>query len=338
MPANEGLDATPLSMLAVSPEVAVDGTLFVASADGTVLVSHDRGRTLDRIGFDVDASAITGLAISSRFRHDATVWAAVPDALLRSRDGGRTWEPMLVDPPDDLLDAVPDESAVRLLTVARDSKRDVLFLAIGPIIGRSDDGGERWHWLDPLGDAEEVVGLAGQPDQRGGCLYAATGRGGTPGQAGRQMIWWSGDGGQAWEPWLEVEGDGPPVLLSWDGPPSEPNLLVAAGSTVYVPRADARERRGRSTRPLWRFIEPGPGISRISSLATPTGPKAGRTIYAGTDQGVFVSRDGGLSFGPWGGDPGPTAFLAVAVAPDYASSREVFAVGQGGALWHRRDQ
>jgi photosystem II stability/assembly factor-like uncharacterized protein len=90
IPSNAGLAAAPLSMLAVSPDFATDGTLLAASADGTVLVSRDGGRTLERIDLGVEATAITGLAFSEA----GAAWVATPDGLLRSQDGGQTWEPL----------------------------------------------------------------------------------------------------------------------------------------------------------------------------------------------------------------------------------------------------
>jgi hypothetical protein len=76
---------------------------------------------------------------------------------------------------------------------------------------------------------------------------------------------------------------------------------------------------------------------RIQCLATPPGTVAGRVIFAGTNAGVFVSRDGGRSYVPWSDGLEPSAVLALAVSPDYLTSGEVFALGPGGAIWRRDD-
>ncbi|MGE3907815.1 MAG: WD40/YVTN/BNR-like repeat-containing protein [Chloroflexota bacterium] len=337
-PANDGLTATLLTMLAVSPSITEDDTLFAASADGTVLVSRDRGRSLDRVALPVEDASVTGLVISPRFPEDATAWLSTADVLLRTQDGGETWTVLPVNLPTDALGDGAEIPALRLLAVACEGGQVVLFLADGATVGRSDDNGEHWQWLSPFPDGQEVMRLVALPQRDGGMvLYAATRGNGVPAPSAVQAVWRSPDGGRRWEPWLEIEGASDVVLLGWDGPPSEPNLLVAVDNTVHLPRSDARERRVGVHRPLWRTVDLGPAVSRISSLATPPEPRAGRTIYAGTDAGVYVSRDGGHSFEPWNDSMVSPPIQALAAVADGASFT-VFASGSGGALWRRLDR
>jgi hypothetical protein len=215
------------------------------------------------------------------------------------------------------------------------------------MVARSDDGGEHWRWLSQIGEDATVVSLRATYQFSGRLvLFALTESGGGPGDAGygrrHQMLWRSTDGGHTWQCWLEGLADDRVSLLTWDGPASEPNALIALGRSVHIPRSDAQERRGGRVRPLWQAVELGPGVSRITSLATPPGPLAGRTVFVGTNAGVFVSRDGGRSYGLWGvrSDDGtaPVDVLSVAVAPDYATSGEVFVVASGGEVWRRIDR
>jgi hypothetical protein len=60
-------------------------------------------------------------------------------------------------------------------------------------------------------------------------------------------------------------------------------------------------------------------------------------VFAATSDGVYVSRDAGERFQAWSADGGPRATIAVAVSPDYARDRLVYALEMGGAIWRRRD-
>jgi hypothetical protein len=225
------------------------------------------------------------------------------------------------------------------LTAIQDTEqRVVLFLAIGANVGQSDDGGETWHWLSPFDDRETVVAFATRPGPPAGRVHVAITQSGIgPDGVRRQTLWRSTDGGQTWECWLEGAASSEPALLTWEESASRSSLLVATGRSMYMPRTDARERRGGIVRPLWRQIDLPPEVTRIHSLATPPGTAAGRLMLAGTNAGVFVSRDGGRSYGPWSEGLESPAVLALAVSPDFMTSGEVLALGPGGALWRRSD-
>jgi photosystem II stability/assembly factor-like uncharacterized protein len=344
---NEGLHATPLSMFAVSSSFTRDGTLLAASTDGTVVISRDQGRTLDRLALDLDELAVTGLVMSPGYQDDGTVWISTPGTLFRSRDAALTWEALPINAAAGILDAAqpgtdPDDVPARVLAAVQEAGQVALFLAVGARVGRSDDQGDSWRWLGPLDGHGTVVSLVGQRQPEVSLvLFALTAASDGRNVAQGQKLWRSIDGGQEWECWLDGAADVAPVMLGWDSLASDAGLLVALGGTVSAPRADAQERRGRQVRPLWRSALLGPTVSQISSLATPSGPLAGRIVFAGTNAGIFVSRDGGHTFAPWseglGDGAAPAAVLALAVSPAYAASGGVFALTAGGVVWRRSD-
>ena len=79
----------------------------------------------------------------------------------------------------------------------------------------------------------------------------------------------------------------------------------------------------------------------MTALAVPpveaAGSAAGRTVYAGTNAGPFVSRDGGRTFQPWSEGFDGGGIVALAVSPDFAQDRLVLAVGVGGTIWQAQD-
>jgi hypothetical protein len=62
------------------------------------------------------------------------------------------------------------------------------------------------------------------------------------------------------------------------------------------------------------------------------------TVFAATNSGVFVSRNGGDTFDAWSEGLEPPRMVALAISPNYADDRLVFGLGLGGLVWRRRDQ
>ena len=352
--ANTGLFATPLAMLAVSPDFARDRTLFAASSEGAVLVSRDGGTRWDEWDVALDEPAVTDLAVSPCFADDGTAWIAAVDRLYRTRDRGESWQSLPVGPavPPDAANRDPgdagapgDASSLRSLAAALPDgdRAPILFAgrATGEVL-RSDDTGDSWRSLGSggtVGGGGELVSLTTSPAFKTDRAVVAvtTGAVGPSGEGGL-ILWRSTDGGAHWECWLDASGVG---LLPLAVPTThwrDGTLFVGAGQTVLVPIPNTRERRGGVTRPLWRATDLGPNVAAVVALATPAGGEAGQTVFAATNAGAFVSRDGGRSFAPWNDGLDPAAIVALAVSPDYDTDRQVFAIGLGGTIWRREDR
>lgn len=371
--ANAGLFATPLAMLVASPDMARDRTLFAASSEGTVLLSRDGGSSWDDWDVALDEPAVTDLVVSPRFADDGTAWIAAVDQLYRTRDRGQTWHPLplAAPPPADSGDGQPialdrvrargaggiapdraaagadpaaedDAPALRSLAAALpDGDRPpILFAgrATGELL-RSDDGGEAWRSLGSVGGGGELLALAISPSfKTDRALVAVTSGAAGPSGAGGLVLWRSADGGEHWERRLDAPGVG---LLPLAIPTThwrDGTLFVGAGRSVLVPIPNTRERRGGVSRPLWRTTDLGPEVAAIVALATPAGREAGQTLFAATNVGVYVSRDGGRSFTTWNDGLDPAAVVALAVSPDYDRDRLVYAIGLGGTIWRRDDR
>jgi photosystem II stability/assembly factor-like uncharacterized protein len=89
--------------LAISPAFAADETAFAGTESG-VFRSTNGGRAWRETDFPMERAPVLSLAVSPDFAHDGTVWAGTEEqGLLRSRDGGTTWEQV---GGDTLTDAV----------------------------------------------------------------------------------------------------------------------------------------------------------------------------------------------------------------------------------------
>jgi hypothetical protein len=82
-------------------------------------------------------------------------------------------------------------------------------------------------------------------------------------------------------------------------------------------------------------------VATVTALAAPpgggSGSAAGRTVYAGTNAGPYVSRDGGRTFHSWSEGYDGGGIVALTVSPDFANDRLVLAVGVGGTIWQIED-
>jgi hypothetical protein len=63
-----------------------------------------------------------------------------------------------------------------------------------------------------------------------------------------------------------------------------------------------------------------------------------RTVFAATNAGAFVSRDGGDTYQPWSEGLDPPSMVALAISPSYRDDRLVYGLGLGGTIWRRHDQ
>jgi photosystem II stability/assembly factor-like uncharacterized protein len=84
-------EVAPVLSLALSPDYAHDGTLFAGTESHGLFGSHDRGRTWARLGEEAIADTVNGIVLSPQFPAKPYILALLNDALLVSRDGGKSW-------------------------------------------------------------------------------------------------------------------------------------------------------------------------------------------------------------------------------------------------------
>lgn len=84
-------ELAPVLSLALSPNYADDGVLFAGTESGGLFYSDDRGDSWTRLGEEVVTDAVNAIILSPQFPAKPDVLVLLGDALLSSRDGGRSW-------------------------------------------------------------------------------------------------------------------------------------------------------------------------------------------------------------------------------------------------------
>ncbi len=323
--ANDGLRASLQVGLALSPAFAHDQTLFVAGLRDGVSVSRDGGRTFSGSEWLGDSAAL-GLAISPDYAQDRTLFASTPGGILISRDAGASWQ-----------QATATSAPVRAVVSApaADGSPAVVLAALsdgGLLI--SDDGALTWRVQDTEFGEAEIIALAVSPGYaRDRTIFVATTSRSEVG------LWRSTSGGQRWHPWLVEPGRSDTLALAVS--PDyvfDEIVFVGLGARVLKPLQHMREVRSGKRRPVWRGTDLGAEAIAVTALAISPGYVQDRTLFAATNAGVFVSRDGGDTYHPWSDGLTQPRTVALAISPTYPADRQVFALGLGGTLWRRSDQ
>ncbi|MCC6178420.1 MAG: hypothetical protein IT305_24205 [Chloroflexi bacterium] len=331
--ANDGLQATLLTHLAVSPAFAEDRTLFVAGGEGGVLISRDGGANWTSHTIDPDETPVSALAVSRRYAEDRTVFAATAGGLWRSLDGGEQWAHVTSAP-------LPAPTVLASV-LSTDERASVFAGGTNGALMRTDDGGRSWRQpgriegaaVGPVPSRFETIALLASPlYARNRTLYAATAQPHQP-DAAMLRLWRSTDGGRHWTSLLDVTG---PPLLPIASPPAAGGdiVLVGVGDRVVRPAPHMREVRGGVRRPIWQEARLGPDVSSISALAS---APDGRIAYAATNAGIYRSADEGRTFAAWSDGLDGSGVVALAISPARDDGWQVFALGLGGALWTRED-
>jgi photosystem II stability/assembly factor-like uncharacterized protein len=253
-----------------------------------------------------------------------TIYAGTDWWLYRSTDGGDSWS--LTDPqlPSLLVDAIAvDPSDANRVCIGT-------YMTEGGGFFRSTDGGNTLVSKN-AGLLNTIVYSIARDPARPQTLYAGTWGGG---------VFKSTDGGKSW---MEKNGESGDSNSLWWIPyvyaiaisPAAPQVIYAG--TAYDDKAIYKSADyGES----WMEVGNGlPGDDRdIFSLAVH--PSNASIVYAGTENNVFRSTNGGVDWLATSGVPDDTQVLALAVDPRFPNTvyagtfgRGVYKSTDAGANW-----
>lgn len=245
----------PLADKSLLLDAAVaDGKLVVVGSRGHILVSEDQGASWQQMAVPASAT-LTGVSFPDR---DLGIAVGHDSLILRSSDGGETWE---------IVNWAPEEESPLLDVWFADAEHGFAFGAYGSFY-RTSDGGENWSF-EPI--SEWDFHLHHMARSGNGHLYIAA-------EAG--VIYRSGDGG---ETWAELPS---PYEGSFFG------TLPLNGDEVLVYGLQGHLFRSEDAGESWTPIETGTTAMLTSGIRLADG----KIVISGLGGVLLVSSDGGRTF------------------------------------------
>jgi photosystem II stability/assembly factor-like uncharacterized protein len=216
---------------------------------------------------------VYALAASPNFEEDGICFAARASGLLRSEDGGHSWQNAYAS----LELEAPLATAAVAISPNFETDRSVFAGAAGGIL-RSMDGGHTWHVAILPSPPPFVSDLVVSPNfARDGTLLAGTLEDG---------IFRSGNRGEHWAAWnfglLDLN-----ILCIAISPDyaNDETLFVGTESGIFRSTNGGR---------AWREVDFSPDLAPVLSLAISPNYATDGVLFAGTEShGLFHSRDRG---------------------------------------------
>ena len=207
------------------------------------------------------------------------------NGVMRSDDGGRTWRPLVDRRGFD---------AMQLASAGPGNPRRI-YLAGHDVFQASDDGGATWRPVEHNLPGTDIHQFALNPNDASRLTAVVVGFG----------AFRSGDGGRTWTRLASQPPDDVTALASAGGSPE----------TLYVGTARSGVLRSSDEGQSWTSVSGAASSDATfrSVLALAVDPSDRRVLYAGTENGLAKSTDGGSNWIalPYPGDNA----LAVAVNP-----------------------
>jgi len=334
--ANDGLGATLLTQLLVSPSFADDRTLFVAGPEAGIRVSRDGGHTWAETGESFADAAVHGLAASPRSRGGHVLFAATSAGVYRSPDNGTHWE----------APTSGGQSSARLVAArvtGDDALTPVFAVTQDNRLITSDNGGEEWHPLNTpfTRSGATIIALV---CARNRTLYVGASQPAAATGAGAVTLWRSIDGGKSWISWLEERGETALLPLTVaattgfvPGKSADEALFVGLAGRVLQPRRNVWQTRDNVQYPLWGSSALAMGESErpaVTALAVSPNYHTDGVIFAATSIGIYRSCTRGHEFDYWSKGFIQTPVLALATTASVPVS--VFALSIDGTIWEQK--
>lgn len=307
--------------LAVDPG---DGErLYLAAAGAPLQVSEDGGRTWADTAAappcppgEVPAGELEGCVQTLLARPDALLAGTFAHGVLRSVDGGATWQAVSEAVYVESLTAIPATAIVYAAGATSPPGR--VARPVGRVL-RSDDGGASWESLP--GELPATVAMVAAIEDGGAHLLAATGS--RDGFAGNGLFA-SRDAGASWQPdqagldatcvrSLAIAATPMTTLHAALGNHTDPLVATRDGGTMWIP-ADLG------------------GPAEVVAVAVDSNDPL-HVVAAAGFHGIFVSRDGGVTWTERGLD----GWRAEAVAIDAHDGDTLYIVGPENGLARSRD-
>jgi photosystem II stability/assembly factor-like uncharacterized protein len=297
----DGGDARSLSYDPQNPD-----HLFLGTSTGELFSSKDGGHNWSRFAHlgNGDDYVLDHLAIDPQ--NPKTIFVAAWSVdnqqsgdLFRSRDGGRTWEPL----------AGMHGKSIRALAAAASDPR---VLVAGALDGayRSIDGGDSWQRISSSHQSEvkNIESIAVDP-KNPNVVYAGT----------WHLAWKTDDGGASWrqiDKGMITDSDVFSIIVD----SSNPSVIFASACSGIYRSGNAGE--------LFSKIQGIPFSARRTRVLKQD-PSNPAIIYAGTTEGLWKTADSGKT---WKHVTGSEIVVNDVLIDPRSSQRVLLATDRGGVL------
>ena len=269
----QGIANPTLHPLALVIDQRSPRTVYLATEQGQILISHDGGQTWSEHHEGLPrATPISSLALMPGTPANDHVLAGTSAGVYLSSDGGATWRSAGAGiPPHTIVDAV---AALPDGTLLAGTSSD------GVYVSRS--GGATWMPASGLPQQSDVYVFMSMPSA--GRVLAGLISGGIFVSQDNGMTWTESDQGLGVASGANVFSFVViPAVAGQNG--AMQTILAGTSRGIYVSRSHGA---------TWRPSSAGIGTTRVISLARD--PLSSSDVFAGTDTGVFASVDGGTTW------------------------------------------
>ncbi len=163
--------------VAVSPAYKQDHTVYLGTMEGHILKSTNEGKDFSLV-HQLDA-AVIDLVLSPNFERDRTLYAALPQKIYQSTDGGNNWE-LASDGIDFKEQYDPKKEAMMQLAISPNFAQDrTILVGTAEGIFQTKNRGDNWQKLTntPFGDDSYIEGIAISPDFKSDRTFLVSVRG-----------------------------------------------------------------------------------------------------------------------------------------------------------------
>lgn len=289
------LSSSVVLALEFSPDYLQDGIIMAGTLEDGVLLSHDRGENWQSQGFGLIDSTVYCLAFSPGYAQDGTIFIGTDTTLYYSYNRARAWKQL----------GFPDEVApVLSLAVSPNFMEDQTLYAgtEGQGLFRSVDRGKSWEKITFPVACVNVLSLS----KSGRSILAATDGG----------VYLSGDEGMNWECLVS--------LANTIGIAEKDDLLLAGTveSGVWM----------KTDRTAWVAIPDFSSRSMLGMVLSTQFYTDGTAFMYGPQEGIWRTRDGGLTWESVDEVLSGLDIRAIALSPDFARNQILTATASAGLL------
>jgi photosystem II stability/assembly factor-like uncharacterized protein len=264
--------------------------------------------TLAFFTFDVKAALahyphddIFAVEISPNYQQDQTLLINVRGNILRSKDGGDSWQR--------IVKGLDHQHEISALDISAQSPKILFLSSLGDGIYKSENGGDSWvkvnQGLETL--SFDLVAIA--PDSADVVLAAATETG----------LYQTENGGASWSP--VIAGDNKITAIAFSTAQKDRIIIGDNQGNLFF-----SDNRGKS----WQILSTLKNSGAIRAIAISPDYQTERTVWVGTETGgVFKTVNGGVSFAKVNNGIRDRAITSLAISPNYQEDGTILA-----STWH----